>query len=37
MVFRRDLLVGIFHAGGPDRVIDFDFTLTAKTVVKIGV
>jgi hypothetical protein len=21
----------IFHAGGPDRVIDFDFTLTAKT------
>jgi hypothetical protein len=26
----------IFHAGGPDRIIDFDFTLTAKTVVKMG-
>jgi hypothetical protein len=26
----------IFHAGGPNRVMDFDFTLTAKTVVKFG-
>jgi hypothetical protein len=26
----------IFHAGGPDRVLDFDFTLTAKTDVKFG-
>jgi len=26
----------IFHAGGPDRVIDFDFLLTAKTTVKFG-
>jgi len=26
----------IFHAGGPDRIIDFDFTLTAKTEVKFG-
>ena len=24
----------IFHAGGPDRVIDFDFTLTAKVPVR---
>jgi hypothetical protein len=26
----------IFHAGGPDRVIDFDFVLTAKTDVTFG-
>ena len=26
----------IFHAGGPDRVMDFDFTLTAKTDVKFA-
>jgi hypothetical protein len=26
----------IFHSGGPNRVIDFDFTLTAQTVVKFG-
>ncbi|HVW87803.1 MAG TPA: PmoA family protein [Bryobacteraceae bacterium] len=26
----------IFHAGGPNRVIDFDFVLTAKTNVKFG-
>jgi len=26
----------IFHAGGPDRIVDFDFTLTAKTVVKMA-
>lgn len=26
----------IFHSGGPDRVIDFDFVLTAKTDVKFG-
>jgi hypothetical protein len=26
----------IFHSGGPDRVIDFEFTLTAKTEVKFG-
>jgi hypothetical protein len=26
----------IFHAGGPDRVIDFDFTLTAKVPVTFG-
>jgi hypothetical protein len=26
----------IFHSGGPDRVIDFDFTLTAKTNVTFG-
>ena len=26
----------IFHAGGPNRVIDFDFVLTAKTDVKFG-
>jgi hypothetical protein len=26
----------IFHAGGPDRILDFDFTLTAKETVKFG-
>jgi hypothetical protein len=26
----------IFHAGGPNRVLDFDFTLTAKQTVKFG-
>jgi hypothetical protein len=26
----------IFHAGGPDRILDFDFTLTGKETVKFG-
>ena len=26
----------IFHAGGPNRILDFDFTLTAKKTVKFG-